>query len=476
MTYYLSVSSLSTPLSMIEWTLAGSPYTVTDTIVVFPGVTLTIQPGVTVKFDDAVQLELRQAALIAMGTTIDSIKFTSNSPFPTAGIWNEIYLNGGSMTSKFNYCSFKYATKGILDNRSGSDTLILKNSDFSFNTYGLDGSATTYGVIDSCNFTNNTDGAITSGSAINYCNFLYNTTGLACVGVSLNGNIINHCVMNNNQTGMGGKAFSMYNSTLNYNQWGIAARGCCIYNCNVKHNQSGIITGNTIHDDNVRVRNTIVDSNSVSGIEIYNRGDSIFNCKIRYNGISMIDNNSDNSFINIITNNDIENNSSGLQLIYTYDNISCNKICNNGTYDLKYTGTSNFNIANNYWCTTDSVSTEALIYDGHDNISYGLVNFMPLDSACYYSGLTTTGIHEMTNSFSFNVYPNPATDHLTIEFPSSDVSKTTLQIFNTIGELMYSSTTTNQKTDIYVASYASGIYFIQISNGKSIGRKKFIKD
>jgi len=39
------------------WTLANSPYVVTDTIVVFPGVTLTIEPGVTVKFEDGKYVE-----------------------------------------------------------------------------------------------------------------------------------------------------------------------------------------------------------------------------------------------------------------------------------------------------------------------------------------------------------------------------------------------------------------------------------
>jgi len=54
------------------WTKANSPYVVTDTIVVFPGVTLTLQPGVIVKFDKLNPTLAKQGGVPLVGEMIAS--------------------------------------------------------------------------------------------------------------------------------------------------------------------------------------------------------------------------------------------------------------------------------------------------------------------------------------------------------------------------------------------------------------------
>jgi hypothetical protein len=432
-------------------------------VVVFPGITLTIQPGVVVEFSSATQLEIRQAALIAEGTSTDSIKFTSNGA-QSAGSWNNIQLNGGTMTSRFNYCSFTYATQGIFDNSTAGDSLIIRNSTFRLNTTGLDGTGTGHGVIDSCNFSNNTSfGANNvSGTIVNHSVFSYNPSGFVGVGSTLNNSSLHH-----NATGLNGyKGNTLNNCAIFSNTTGISCqRGCAINNCVIKNNQSGIITGGTIHDDNTQVYNCLVDSNSTIGISLMNRNDNISNNVITHNGLGLYDGNYDNTMINIIKQNFIGNNANGMHVTAVNDQITCNKICNNTTYDLQYTSTANVTIAHNYWCTPDSASTETVIYDGYDNPSYGLVIFMPIDS-CGVS----TGIAEHQSAINFGLYPNPGTGSFTISYAQKPDE---ISISDMLGQVVYETKRPAfSKTEITLEK--PGIYFVTLKTGTAVSSKKLI--
>ena len=83
------------------WSTGGNPYHVIGNTLVVNGVTLTIEPGVVVKFDTGKVLQI-DGELIAIGTVVNRITFTSNESIPHAGDWGKIHFSDTCVDAVFD--------------------------------------------------------------------------------------------------------------------------------------------------------------------------------------------------------------------------------------------------------------------------------------------------------------------------------------------------------------------------------------
>lgn len=74
----------------------------------------------------------------------------------------------------------------------------------------------------------------------------------------------------------------------------------------------------------------------------------------------------------------------------------------------------------------------------------------------------------------FAVYPNPATDFLTLSVPHSDM-KYSYQVFDPFGRKVMEGNITQGKTALNVQQLAGGTYFVQVAGGADDIKLKFVK-
>jgi len=86
-------------------------------------------------------------------------------------------------------------------------------------------------------------------------------------------------------------------------------------------------------------------------------------------------------------------------------------------------------------------------------------------------------INELTVNNEMGIYPNPATNDITIECPQAS----TIEIMNFAGQIIKTLSTTSNQTSIDISDFAKGIYFIKvlpitIGTEKGVMVEKFVKE
>lgn len=180
---------------------------------------------------------------------------------------------------------------------------------------------------------------------------------------------------------------------------------------------------------------------------------------------------------------DVDGDSLFYSLYYPYnDNVTCtsgSNITYSGTFNYLNFITSSPTISMNpltgYLTMYPTVCTEASVM-GVKVEEYHLGNFVGSimrDNMVIVTNETALGNKEIKDEDNISVYPNPANSIINV---IAKGTKQILTIFNTLGDVVYTTNPKSEKTEIDISSFPKGMYLIQVQTESSSMMKKVIKD
>lgn len=85
------------------------------------------------------------------------------------------------------------------------------------------------------------------------------------------------------------------------------------------------------------------------------------------------------------------------------------------------------------------------------------------------------GINELISVPAISIYPNPTSGIFTLKSTCQPFNNSTITIFNSLGETILQSEIQDQKPEIDLSSYPTGVYFLKVDDGNKMAVKKIIK-
>lgn len=107
-------------------------------------------------------------------------------------------------------------------------------------------------------------------------------------------------------------------------------------------------------------------------------------------------------------------------------------------------------------------------------------NYHPEIEVCYYIPGTKSIINKplsldrSNQDVSISMYPNPASNAVTLELDGFKTENTTLELYSINGQIIQTNNITNDITRIDISKLPRGIYFAKIHDGNSVIVKKLI--
>jgi len=94
-----------------------------------------------------------------------------------------------------------------------------------------------------------------------------------------------------------------------------------------------------------------------------------------------------------------------------------------------------------------------------------------VDNIYFYKGTALSA--DTFEKASFTIYPNPSNGIVNL---SSDSVIENVKIYNTLGQIVVSETSTSNEVSLNVSDLSSGVYVVTAQVGNELVRKQFIKE